>query len=168
MTLFATVPLLIATAQATQGESSEGSLKLEQAAYDVQSYDITIKAEPSKKAISGKTIMEAKTVIPTASILVDLDDPYTVSKVTDGKGPLRFERLEVGFYFKQSRMIATSFSNDSSLRGPNEKRINVAKGESSPRRNMSQSVPGRIAASCLNRRSLNSAAVRPPGSRPQW
>jgi len=94
MNLLAAIPLLIATAQATQGESSGGSLKLEQAAYDVQSYDISIKVEPTKKAILGTTILEAKTVIPTASILVDLDDPYTVSKVTDGKNPLRFERLK--------------------------------------------------------------------------
>lgn len=79
---------------AMQAPTSGGSLKLEQAAYDVQSYDISIKIDPAKKMLAGTTVMEARTVIPTASILVDLDDPYTVSKVTEGKNLLRFDRLK--------------------------------------------------------------------------
>lgn len=96
MTSLAVIPLLLvaANSQASQGRVSGGTLRLEQAAYDVQSYDISIKVDPVKKTISGMTIMEAKAVIPTASILIDLDDPYTVSKITDGKNPLRFERIK--------------------------------------------------------------------------
>lgn len=97
MTSLAVIPL-IATAFAQTPKAPEpisgGVLKLEQAAYDVQSYDISIKADPSKKSFSGTTIMEAKTVIPTASILLDLDDPYVVTSITDGKNALRFERLK--------------------------------------------------------------------------
>ena len=93
MTSLVAFSLLIAPQVTQGGRTSGGGLKLEQAAYDVQSYDISIKVEPAKKTLSGTTIMEAKTVIPTASILVDLDNPYTVSKVTDGKIPLRFDRL---------------------------------------------------------------------------
>src|SRR5687767_15129470 len=104
MTSVAVIQLLLVT-QATQGATSGGSLKLEQAAYDVQSYDISIKVDPAKKTLKGTTIMEAKTVIPTASILVDLDDPHTISRVTDGKNPLRFERLPDAFrvYFPLSK-----------------------------------------------------------------
>lgn len=58
------------------------------------SYDIAIRVDPRTKTLSGTTIMEAKTVVPTGTILIDLDDPYTVSKVTEGKNALRFERLK--------------------------------------------------------------------------
>lgn len=85
--------LTVAALFVAQGSISGGVLRLEQAAYDVLSYDIAISVDPAKKTLAGTTIMEAKTVIPTASILLDLHDGFTVSKVTDGKSPLRFERL---------------------------------------------------------------------------
>jgi hypothetical protein len=89
------LPLLVSLSFVQgQGYISGGTLKLEQAAYDVQSYDISIKVNPAKRTISGTTVMEAKTVISTGTILIDLDAPYTVSAVTDGKTPLRFERLK--------------------------------------------------------------------------
>lgn len=69
---------------------------LEQAAFDVQAYDVAITVDPSQKTLSGTTKMEAKTVIPTAKVLLDLDDPYTVTRVTDGTAPLRFDRLKGG------------------------------------------------------------------------
>lgn len=104
MSSSAAVPLLLAIV-AAQSSTSGGSLKLEQAAYDVQSYDVAIRVDPANKALSGTTIMEAKTVIPTASILVDLHDLYKVSKVTDGKGPLRYDRLKgaMRVYFPLSK-----------------------------------------------------------------
>ncbi|MBX7132096.1 MAG: M1 family metallopeptidase [Fimbriimonadaceae bacterium] len=90
---FAALPLLLAIQTPPVAKPiSGGALKLEQAAYDVLSYDIAIQVDPVNKTIKGTTIMDAKTVIPTASILLDLDDPYTVTKVTDGKIPLRFDR----------------------------------------------------------------------------
>jgi aminopeptidase N len=76
-----------------QDPVSGGELKLEQAAYDVQSYDVSIKVDPVAKTISGTTVMDARIVIPTASALIDLDERFTVSKVTDGKGALRFDRI---------------------------------------------------------------------------
>lgn len=85
---------LLALALAAQTSTSGGELKLEQAAYDVLEYEIDIKIDPAKKAISGTTAMHAKTVIPTASILFDLDDAYRVSSVSDGRNNLRFERKE--------------------------------------------------------------------------
>lgn len=85
---------IVTTLLAAQSPTSGGGLKLEQAAYDVQSYDISIKVDPASKSLSGTTLMDAKVVIPTASILIDLDDPYTVSRITDGKQALRFERIK--------------------------------------------------------------------------
>ncbi|MCB8933289.1 MAG: M1 family metallopeptidase [Fimbriimonadaceae bacterium] len=84
----------MALAQGSSNSTSGGALKLEQAAYDVLSYDISLKVDPVAKTLGGTTILEAKTVIPTATLLLDLDAPYTVSKVTDGTNPLRFERLK--------------------------------------------------------------------------
>lgn len=80
-------------------------MKLEQAAIDVQSYDIAIKVDPGNKTLSGTTIVEAKTVIPTATILLDLHNPYTVSKITDGKASLRYDRLKdaIRIHFPQSK-----------------------------------------------------------------
>ncbi len=108
MTSLAVIPL-IATAFAQAANAQEpisgGVLKLEQAAYDVLSYDVSIRVDPTKKILTGTTVMDAMTVIPTGSILIDLDDPFTVSRVTDGKDPLRFERLKgmIRVYFPLSK-----------------------------------------------------------------
>lgn len=91
-TMLTSAVLLALTA--AQGHASGGALKLEQAAYDVLNYDIAIRVDPAKKTLSGTTIMEAKTVIPTGTILLDLDDPYTVASVSEGRTVLRYERLK--------------------------------------------------------------------------
>jgi len=82
--------------QGSAGSTSGGVLKLEQAAFDVQSYDVAIKVDVAKKSFTGRTIMEAKTVIPSATIVLDLQAPFTVSKLTDGKTSLRFDRIKDG------------------------------------------------------------------------
>lgn len=91
--MFALKPavLLLAT---LQSHASGGPLTIERAAYDVLSYDIALRVDPQSRTLSGVTIMDAKTVIPTGSIIVDLDDAYTVSMVTDGTEPLRFDRIK--------------------------------------------------------------------------
>lgn len=66
-------------------------LTFEQAAYDVQSYDITLRVDPVKKWIGGSTTMTAKIVIPTNVIVLDLDTPYTVESVNDGSIALKHE-----------------------------------------------------------------------------
>jgi aminopeptidase N len=85
-----------------------GPLKFEQAVYDVQSYDVTLNVDPKTKSINGTTVMTAKTIIPTDVILLDLDTPYTVSKVTDGTGnSLRFERTstQIRIWFPFSKQV---------------------------------------------------------------
>ena len=54
----------------------------EQAAYDVQSYDITARVFPDKKAIRGTTIINANIISPTNWFVFDLDTPYEVSEVS--------------------------------------------------------------------------------------
>ncbi len=66
-------------------------LTFEQAAYDVQSYDVTINVDPKMKSISGTTVMTARVVIPTNVILLDLDTPYSIASVTDGSIALKHE-----------------------------------------------------------------------------
>lgn len=105
MSSSAALPLLLTLLSPGLQSTSGGALKLEQAAYDVLSYDIAISVNPAAQSIRGTTIMEAKTVIPTASILIDLDAPFAVSRVTDGKNALRFDRTEraIRVYFPLSK-----------------------------------------------------------------
>lgn len=111
--MFATTAALLAF------QSSGGALDIRQACYDVQSYDIAIKVDPANKSISGTTLMDAKVVIPTGSILLDLDDPFTVSKVTDGKEDLRFERAKgiIRVYFPASKQPGESIHIETTYSG---------------------------------------------------
>lgn len=96
---------LFLAAVLAQEPISGGRLGLEQAAFDVLSYDISISVNPAQKTIAGTTAMTAKTTIPTGSILLDLDRRLAVSKVTDGATPLRYDRLkdQVRVYFPASK-----------------------------------------------------------------
>ncbi|MGD9563128.1 MAG: M1 family metallopeptidase [Pyrinomonadaceae bacterium] len=58
-----------------------GRLLPEQAAFDVQSYDVALTVDPKAKTISGTTVMIAKVVNPTDTILLHLDTPYKIDKV---------------------------------------------------------------------------------------
>lgn len=88
-----------------------GPLKPEQAAFDVQAYDISIAADPKTKTIKGTTVMTARVVNPTDVILLDLDTPYTVESVygegKDKQLSLKFEReggtIRIHFPSKKNR-----------------------------------------------------------------
>ena len=70
-------------------------LVYEQSSYDVQSYDVSIKVDVAAKTISGTTVMKAKVVMPTNVIMLDLDTPYTVTKVDPASGCCyKFERAD--------------------------------------------------------------------------
>lgn len=73
-----------------------GPLKPEQATFDVQTYDVSVTADPKTKSIKGTTVMTAKVVKPTDVILLDLDTPYTVERVYgqggDRQVALKYER----------------------------------------------------------------------------
>lgn len=93
LAILAAVPIY-----ADQDVASGGVLKPEQAVYDVQSYDISIRIDPTTRSISGTTVMKAKATSPTNVILLDLDEAFAISTVTDGAGhPLKFERSPNAF-----------------------------------------------------------------------
>src|SRR5690348_4314010 len=97
-----------------------GPLRFEQAVYDVQSYDVSIKADPKTKQISGTTVMTARTVIPTNVIMLDLDTPYTISSVTDGAGhALRFERSPdaIRIFFPFSKQVGETITTSITYSG---------------------------------------------------
>lgn len=84
-----------------------GPLMFEQAVFDVQSYEVSIVATPETRSISGTTTMIAKTVIPTNVIVLDLDTPYNIDRLTDGKNDLRFARKEgkIWIWFPLSKQV---------------------------------------------------------------
>ncbi|QYO68189.1 M1 family metallopeptidase [Leptolyngbya sp. 7M] len=75
-----------------------GHLMFEQAVYDVQTYDVSIKADPNERSIKGTTVMTAKVVIPTNIIVLHLDDTFTIDSVYGDvggrQGPLRYEHRD--------------------------------------------------------------------------
>lgn len=100
--------LAASLAGAQKPTATGGPLRFEQAVYDVLHYDVALNVDPATKSISGTTTMTAKTVIPTNVILLDLDVPFKVSKITDGKGnPLQYERGTdtIRIWFPQSKQV---------------------------------------------------------------
>ena len=92
-----------------------GPLMPEQAAFDVQSYDVAVKVDPKTKSISGTTVMTAKMVTPTDTIVLDLDTPYTIDRVYSETGDqqksLKFERHEgkIGITFPAAKKAGETF-----------------------------------------------------------
>jgi len=85
-----------------------GPLVVEQAAFDVQSYEVSINVFPETKSISGSTVMIAKTVIPTNVIVLDLDTPYNLENVGDGaNNSLKYQRKEgkIWIWFPATKQV---------------------------------------------------------------
>ncbi|HUR97016.1 MAG TPA: M1 family metallopeptidase [Pyrinomonadaceae bacterium] len=84
-----------------------GPLKFEQAVFDVQSYDVALNVFPKDKSISGVTTMIARTVIPTNVIKLDLDTPYSVESITDGKTALKYESKDgmISIWFPMTKQV---------------------------------------------------------------
>lgn len=82
-----------------------GVVPFEQAAYDVQKYDISLKINPSEKSISGATIVTAKIVQPINVFVLDLDTPFNVSDVSMNGQTLKFERQggKIWSYFPMTK-----------------------------------------------------------------
>ncbi len=90
--------------------ASGGPLMPEQAAYDIQSYDLDLHVDPVAQTINGTLTAEAKIVHPISWFVLDLDTPLTVRSVAllSGKSAeqsLQFERkadkLWIAFPTKQ-------------------------------------------------------------------
>ncbi|MEQ1920871.1 MAG: M1 family metallopeptidase [Pyrinomonadaceae bacterium] len=69
-----------------------GPLMFEQAAYDVSFYEIDVKVDPKERSIAGETLMNAKIVIPTNVVVLDLDTTFTVSKIENWLDAVKWER----------------------------------------------------------------------------
>src|SRR5688572_16497173 len=93
-----------------------GPLMPEQAAFDVKHYSLRLKVEPAKKAISGESSMSARVVIPTNVIVLDLDTPYTVSRIAESQGvspysDLKWERRggKIWIWFPMTKQAGEDF-----------------------------------------------------------
>lgn len=119
--LMVSVPFALAQRElGVRPTATGGPLKFEEAVYDVQSYDVSIKADPKTKSITGTTVMTARTVIPTNVIMLDLDTPYTISKIKDDAGrDLRFERSSdaVRIFFRSSKQVGETITTSITYSG---------------------------------------------------
>ncbi|MDM7921484.1 MAG: M1 family metallopeptidase [Pyrinomonadaceae bacterium] len=94
-----------------------GPLMPEQAAYDVTSYDVTVRVDPKSQWISGTTVMTAKVVRPTDRIVLNLDSPFKIERVfgesgeKDRQGGLRYEHKDgkVWIYFPKMKAAGEGF-----------------------------------------------------------
>ncbi|MGH9948461.1 MAG: M1 family metallopeptidase, partial [Pyrinomonadaceae bacterium] len=113
--------LLLVTSVFTQRElgvrptETGGPLIFEQAAFDVQTYDVTLNVDPKTKSISGTTVMTARIVIPTNVIVLDLDTPYKIESIygeaREKQASLRYERREgkIWIYFPLTKQPGDTF-----------------------------------------------------------
>lgn len=90
--------LLLATAAFAQRElgvrptETGGPLMFEQAVFDVTDYEIDVKVDTKERSIIGDTLMNARIVIPTNVIVLDLDTTFTVSSIENWMDKVKWER----------------------------------------------------------------------------
>ena len=73
-----TTPSIVPADPAAQ--DSGGPLMKEQAAFDVQHYDLNLRVDPARKYISGTATIEVKVLEPMAWLVLDLDPRLTVKR----------------------------------------------------------------------------------------
>ena len=81
------LPFALLLLQAHDG-SSGGALTPEQAAYDVQHYDLALAIDPDEKAIEGTLTLTARVLAPLDELVLDLDDALSVRGVREGERSL--------------------------------------------------------------------------------
>lgn len=86
--------LLLGQVPAQDVHASGGELIPEQAAYDVQHYDLVLSVDPAKKAIDGTLTMRARVIADTERVALDLDGRLKVSKVENPAGAVEFEHKD--------------------------------------------------------------------------
>lgn len=96
-----------------------GPLMFEQAVFDVQDYDVAIRADPATQSISGTTIMTARIVIPTNVIVLDLDEPLVIASVTEGGKDFRYERKagKIWIWFAMTKQVGETIKTSISYSG---------------------------------------------------
>ncbi len=87
---------------------SGGVLMAEQAAFDVQSYDLDLRVNPSEQSIKGVLTVKALIVKPIEKFVLDLDAPLTVESVSlvngEKRETLKFERTEKQIWITLPKM----------------------------------------------------------------
>lgn len=94
-----------------------GPLMAEQAAFDVLTYDVSIRVEPRSKWISGTTVMTAKIVKPTSTVVLHLDPAMTIDRIfgesgeADRQAGLRYEHKDgkIWIHFPRERQPGEGF-----------------------------------------------------------
>jgi aminopeptidase N len=87
-------------------EASGGPLLLEQAAYDVTFYDLTLRVNVADSTIAGALAVYARVVIPMNRLVLDLDTVFTVTAIAiPGGAALPFERRVGRLWITLPRML---------------------------------------------------------------
>jgi aminopeptidase N len=73
---------------------SGGVLMPEQAAYNVQSYDLNLKVNIDERSIAGTLTVKARIVKPLDKFVLDLDKAFTVDSVKSGAVAYKYNRTE--------------------------------------------------------------------------
>ena len=81
--------------RASDPSSSGGVLIPEQAAFDVHFYDLDLEVLPEERALDGRLTMHATIVVPTSTVVLDLDTTFAVARIADAETgeALPFRRL---------------------------------------------------------------------------
>lgn len=124
ISIFLVIVLFVATSfgqrkLGTKPTETGGPLAFEQAVYDVLDYDITVAADPADQSIKGTTVMTARIVIPTNVIVLDLDTPFTIEKVTEGGKDVHFQRKEgkIWIWFPMTKQVGETLKTSISYSG---------------------------------------------------
>lgn len=85
-------------------EDSGGPLMNEQAAYDVEHYDLSLRVDPAKKFISGTGTIEVKVLKPLSALVLDLDPRLKVKCVRLTNPPGVGAEKEASFEHRGSKL----------------------------------------------------------------
>lgn len=88
----------------TEESDSGAPLMKEQAAYDVQHYDLSLQIDPKKKSIAGTGTIEVKVLSPMAWLVLDLDPRLKVNRIRLLGSPGASAEKEVSFDHRGSKL----------------------------------------------------------------
>ncbi len=117
------LPLLAQRELGVRPTDTGGPLMTEQAAFDVQTYDVTVNVDPKTKSITGTTVMTARVVNPTNVIVLDLDTPYKIDNIYGDSGgkqaTLKYERRDgkIWIWFPMTKQAGEVFETIISYSG---------------------------------------------------
>ena len=81
-----------AVAQYSRADSLRGRLGPERTWWDLKHYDLSVEIIPSKKSIKGTNIISYQVINEAKVLQLDLQEPLTVTSITQGGKPLSYRR----------------------------------------------------------------------------